>query len=257
MRRLAVILAAGSLIVLAIVATADASTSYIARLGTGNGAARLTVGGPDSVYLNASHLATGSWTETMYRGTCARLSTKIVALPNLEVGSRGSISRTNQLTAAQARVARTGVIRLTHGRMVVCGGYASGAVSSPSASPSPSPTPSPTPTPTPAATPVPTPTPVDPSPGTILLDVSGTGNSTTATIAVPTNWEIDYIYDCTGAGGRGPFSIAVNRGGGSSDTAVSVVGDGGGDAVLQRDRRGTVSLEIGTACDWEVIVVAD
>jgi hypothetical protein len=38
---------------------------------------------------------------------------------------------------------------------------------------------------------------------------------------------------------------------------VSIVGLGGGDAVLQRDRRGSVSLQIASGCDWEVIVVAD
>jgi len=239
LRGLIAVLIGAGLLALVAVATTDASTSYLARFGSGHGAARLSVGGPNSVYVNASSLASGSWTETLDRGACPRPSTKIATLPTLIVGRSGAVARTNTLTSAQASLARAGVIRLARGATVLCGSFASPAVAKPS------PTPSPTPAPT------------DPSAGTVLLDVSGTGTSTTAVIAVPANWEIDYVYDCSGAGMPGPFSITVNRGTGVSDTPVSEVGLSGGDAVLERDRRGSVSLQITSSCSWEVIVIAD
>jgi hypothetical protein len=210
MRRLAILLLCVGLLALASVASVasvDASTSYIARLGSSHGAARLTMGGPNSVYVNASGLTKGAWTETLYQGTCSRLSTRTLTLAPLTVGSGGSIARTNTLTSSQAGLTRAGVIRLTHGAAVVCGSFASRAVPRPSpsysASPSPSPSPSPSysasPSPSrstsPSPTPPPTPTPTDPKAGTVLLDVSGRGASTTAVIAVPANWEIDYVYD--------------------------------------------------------------
>jgi len=239
LRGLTAVLIGAGLLALATVPTTDASTSYIARFGSGHGAARLSVGGPNSVYVNASSLASGSWTETLYRGSCTRLSTKIATLPALIVGRSGAVARTNTLTSSQANLARTGVIRLARGTALLCGGFASPIVARPS------PTPSPTPAPT------------DPSAGTVLLDVTGTGASTTAVITVPANWEIDYVYDCSGAGMPGLFSITVSRGTGVSDTPVSTVGLSGGDAVLQRDRRGSVSLQITSSCSWEVIVIAD
>jgi hypothetical protein len=239
LRQLTVLLIGVSLLALVAVATTDASTSYVARFGSGHGAARLSVGGPNSVYVNASSLASGSWTETLYRGSCTRRSTKIATLPVLIVGRSGAVARTNTLTSSQANLARTGVIRLARGTALLCGGFASPIVARPS------PTPSPTPAPT------------DPSAGTVLLDVSGTGTSTTAVIAVPANWEIDYVYDCTASAIAGSFSITVNRGTGVSDTPVSTAGTSGGDAVLQRDRRGSVSLQITSSCSWEVIVIAD
>ena len=238
MARLVILLASICVLAVAGATSAASSMSYLARLGSSHGAARLTVGTPNSLYVNAKALATGSWAEAIYVGTCTHLSTRIVALPALVVGAGGRIARTNSLTPSQARSARGGVIRLAHGTTSVCGPF---AVTS---APSPSPTPSPTPTP-------------DPSAGTVLLDVSGRGTSTTSRMAVPANWEIDYVYDCTAIGVPGSFSITVDRGGGLSDTPISEAGNGGGDAVVQRNRRGSVSLQINSSCDWEVIVVAD
>ena len=83
--------------------------------------------------------------------------------------------------------------------------------------------------------------------------MQGTGSRTTATIAVPANWEVDYFFDCTVAGS---FSITVTRSGGAVDTLVSQTGMSGSDSVPQVNRRGSVSLQISTACSWYVLVVA-
>jgi predicted lipoprotein with Yx(FWY)xxD motif len=129
-----------------------------------HGAARLTYdpSGRASLYLNAKALAKGPWSEALYVGSCARLSTRVVLFPLLSVGSGGAIGRTNGLNAAQARLLRghAGVVRLAHGSSAVCGALKvvvaptptppTPAPASPSLSPSPSPTsgmpPSPPPT---------------------------------------------------------------------------------------------------------------
>ena len=87
--------------------------------------------------------------------------------------------------------------------------------------------------------------------------MSGRGSSTTQTVTVPANWEIDYLFDCSVQAQVGSFSITVNRGNGVSDTPVSAVSLGDGGSVLQTNRRGSVSLQIASSCDWEVIIVAD
>jgi hypothetical protein len=121
--------------------TAEASSSLTTRLGT-HGAAKLTTGGPNSLYVNLKGLTDGRWAEALYAGTCARLGVRIVALPALVVYA-GLAKRTNTLTAGQALAARLGVIRIARGSTSYCASFRPGSV--------PVPTPTPTPTPTPGA----------------------------------------------------------------------------------------------------------
>jgi len=237
MGRFVALLATAGILALAFAGTADASTSYIARLGTEHGAARLTVGGANTIYVNAKRLSRGTWTEALYRGTCA----KIVGLPALSVGARGSVARTNALTAAQARLARTGVIRLARGSAVACGSFAVPSV--------PKPTSKPTPTPSPTASSA-------PAPGTVLMDVNSRGTAS-ETFQAPPNWEIDYAYDCSNLGQAGTFSVNVYANGQPSGVPVNDWGSSGGSAAVERGLAGSIRLEILTACDWEVLAVAD
>src|SRR3954471_12134817 len=122
---------------------AGASTTVI-RLGS-HGAARLTTGVPNTVYVNLKALSDGSWAEALYAGSCTRLGTRIVALPTLHV-SGGIVRRTDTLTSRQAAAARNGVIRVARGRSIVCASFAR-------PQPSGTPTPTPTATATPSADP--------------------------------------------------------------------------------------------------------
>ena len=80
MRRVLIAVAAVMLLIASFATlTADASGSLTTRLGT-HGAAKLTTGGPNQLYLNVKGLTDGKWAEALYAGTCARLGTKIVSL---------------------------------------------------------------------------------------------------------------------------------------------------------------------------------
>ena len=128
---------AGAVVAFSLLAAlgADASSSAIARFGT-RGAARLTSGGPNTVYVNLKNLANGSWTEVLYKGTCATPGARIRTLPVLTVAG-GIVRRTDTISVSQARVALTGVLRIARGTTAYCAPFGT-AVIAPTASPSPS-----------------------------------------------------------------------------------------------------------------------
>ena len=148
------------------VLTADASSSVVASFGT-RGAAKVTSGGPNTVYVNLKNLPDGTWGEVLYKGTCATLGARILTLPTLTVMA-GVVRRTNTLSVSQAGSAGKGVIRIAMGTTTYCAPFRA-AVATPTATPSrsprpsgpgrtPGPTPTPTATPTSSATGAPTPT---------------------------------------------------------------------------------------------------
>lgn len=210
MRRLVISSGAVAILCLLLVTTADASTSYVTRLPGSHGAARVTSGGPNTLYLNAKKLTPGTWSETLYRGTCAKLSTKILGLPSLTVGASGSVARTNTLTSTQARLARTGVVRLVRRGVAICASFAT-ATAVVAASPSTSPTRTPSsPTPMPSGSTSPSPS-ASSSPGLskLPIDLVGNGNGVTPEFQAPSSWKIGYVFDCTNFGQAGTFSIQV------------------------------------------------
>lgn len=154
---LGVVVASTLLILWSTAATSAVAVSYTTRLGT-HGAAKLTVGGPNKLYVSLRGLSDGRWAEAIYAGTCARLGRRVVALPALVVNA-GTVKRTNSLTASQARAARTGVIRVAKGTTRYCAPFLQPTPPRPTPTPTPpryTPTPSPTPTPTSTATSTPT-----------------------------------------------------------------------------------------------------
>jgi hypothetical protein len=111
--------------------TADAATThgtFTATLSGGHGTAKLTTftSGAGSIQISAQTLARGSWSETIYRGTCSSLGSKVATLPKLAIGSSGTTSRANALTAAQVKLLKDkrAVIRLTLGANIVCATFA-------------------------------------------------------------------------------------------------------------------------------------
>jgi hypothetical protein len=125
--------------------SAAATSSTTVSLGV-HGAAKLTSGGPNAVYVNLKNLGEGRWAEALHAGTCARLGGRIVSLPALVV-INGAAKRTNALTASQAAAARNGVVRIARGSNRYCGSFADAIAGRPVPTPTPTPTPSPTPTP--------------------------------------------------------------------------------------------------------------
>src|ERR1700690_1039125 len=125
--------------------------TLIAGFG-GHGAAKLTYdpAGRASLYENAKALAKGAWSEALYVGSCARLSTRIALFPLLSVGSGGAVARTNALTAAQAKLVQghAAVARPARGSSVVGAALKGVVAATPPPVPAPaSPPPSPSPSP--------------------------------------------------------------------------------------------------------------
>lgn len=116
-------------------AAATTYRTYAGVLSGNHGTAKLTVytSKAGAVTVNAKNMTAGSWTETIYRGTCSSLSTRIALLPRLVVGSSGSITRTTSLTTKEMANLKgyRSVVRLVLGSKAVCAPFA--AVSLPAA----------------------------------------------------------------------------------------------------------------------------
>lgn len=124
-----------ALAMLAVPLTAEAATTSQTVSFGAHGAARLTSGSTNSVYVNLKGLANGRWAEALYVGTCASLGARIVALPALMVTS-GTATRTNPVTAGVATAGRTGVIRIAMTGQTLCAPFAPSTASpSPTTSP--------------------------------------------------------------------------------------------------------------------------
>ena len=120
----------------AVVAVGPASASTVgarwqAKIGSRgvNGTATIAIAtsGAGTVSVSLKGLVpTATYSETLFRGTCSRLSTRLAALPALRTTARGIFARTNALTVAQATLANNGgaVIRLVSGSHVSCGAFA-------------------------------------------------------------------------------------------------------------------------------------
>lgn len=134
MRRAILLLAAFLALTLASSAVTAATTyrSYAGTLSGSHGTARLTVytSRAGSIYISAKTLVAGSWSETIYRGTCSALSTRVVTLPKLVVGSSGKVIRTNSLTTTQMNGLKgyKSVVRMVLGTRVVCAPFAAPSV---------------------------------------------------------------------------------------------------------------------------------
>lgn len=66
-----------------------------------------------------------TYSETLFRGTCSKLSAKLLILPTLKTTASGTFARTNALTSAQASLLNNGgaVIRLVSASHVDCGAF--------------------------------------------------------------------------------------------------------------------------------------
>ena len=105
----------------------------------------------------------------------------------------------------------------------------------------------------PAPAPAPAPAPHVP---TILLQVSGSGTKSTQTFSAPTNWTLEYTYDCTSfSGGTGNFQVFIQKaaGGYSALTPVNQLGASGSDTEYYHSG-GQLYLEVNSECSWTVTV---
>ncbi len=126
MPRAASLLCALLLVALA-AAPAQAATTYktySASFSGSHGTTKLTVytNRAGSLALSPKTMTAGTWAVAIWRGTCSALSSKIVTLPNLAIGSSRAATRTNAIsTTIMSRLkGYKAAIRLTRGSSVVC-----------------------------------------------------------------------------------------------------------------------------------------
>ena len=104
-----------------------------------------------------------------------------------------------------------------------------------------------------APVPVPTPTPAPHQP-IVLLQLKGNGTKSTQTFTAPSNWTLDYTYDCSSfMGGRGNFQVYIFNADGSMSYAngVNQLGSGGSDTEYYH-QGGSLYLEVNSECSWTV-----
>jgi hypothetical protein len=124
--RAASLLVALLLVAFAAVPAQAATTykSYSATFSGSHGTTRLTVytNRAGSLALSPKTMTAGTWGVAIWRGTCSALSSKIVTLPNLAIGSSRAATRTNAIsTTIMSRLkGYKAAIRLTRGSSVVC-----------------------------------------------------------------------------------------------------------------------------------------
>ncbi len=106
------------------------------------------------------------------------------------------------------------------------------------------------PTPAPTAVPTPAPTPAPPAAPVVLLDMTGNGIKTSPRFVAPSDWTIEYSYNCTSFGFNGNFAIMVE--GDTFDVAANALGMKGQD-VANEHSGGNVYLSINSECTWHVV----
>jgi hypothetical protein len=103
------------------------------------------------------------------------------------------------------------------------------------------------------------PTPTTTVPFAISQVHTGTGPATLADFTVPANtteWDIDWVYDCSKTGGTGAFGISVvGHGSAANTTDAGVTQSGKGlSGIAKNYDTGTFNLKVASACKWTVRV---
>ena len=120
------------------------TTGWTAKIGTSgsNGSVALAVSGTSgSIKLSLTKLSKStSLPVTLYRGTCAAVGTKVLALAAVRTSSSGAASRTNVLTASAVRAINSAtngagkmVVRIGSGGPAKCGAFAKRSLRGPQA----------------------------------------------------------------------------------------------------------------------------
>ena len=121
----------GAFLIVAPASAATVGAQWLARVGpagaNGTATIRVDTSGAGGITLTLRGLARRApYAATLYRGTCAARSAKIVALPSLKTSASGTFVRTSALTPSQAAVVNTGsaALWLAAGGHVICGTFA-------------------------------------------------------------------------------------------------------------------------------------
>jgi hypothetical protein len=99
--------------------------------------------------------------------------------------------------------------------------------------------------------------------GTVLLTRSGSGTASTGTFTAPTNWNLQWSYDCSSfLGGKGNFIVTVEQNPHSGtmaqlqDTPINQLGTSGSGTEHYHYGGGGVYLSVDSECTWTVTAAA-
>jgi hypothetical protein len=83
--------------------------------------------------------------------------------------------------------------------------------------------------------------------------MSGTGNRTTPSVALPAKWSLVWKFSCTDPTTRRPFGVAVSIDGGPSHSVTDQTGlEGGGYHPFTKG--GPTTFTVTTSCNWNLLV---
>ncbi len=87
----------------------------------------------------------------------------------------------------------------------------------------------------------------------VLLQVSGNGQKSTQTFTAPSNWTMDYTYDCSSFGMRGNFQVYVYNANGTMAllSGPNELGTSGSDTEYYH-QGGQFYLEVNSECSWTI-----
>lgn len=93
----------------------------------------------------------------------------------------------------------------------------------------------------------------------VLLDVTGSGTTTTQKFTAPGDWNLAWSYDCSSFfGGTGVFQAYIYNGDGSLSLQNSLVNQLGanGHGVEHYHHGGTFYLVVNSVCSWHITATA-
>jgi len=94
----------------------------------------------------------------------------------------------------------------------------------------------------------------------VLYQQSGSGTASTANFTAPTNWNIEWTYNCASFGYKGNFAVSISQAGTGSmaslgDVPINQLGMSGS-GVQHYHYGGKLYLAVNSECDWTLKVVS-
>ena len=110
-----------------------------------------------------------------------------------------------------------------------------------------------------AATPTTTPRTTTTAASAVLYQQSGSGTASTPNFTTPTNWSIDWTYDCSAFGSQGNFAVEVEQAGTGTmasiaDLPITQLG-ASGSGVQSYHYGGKLYLSVDSECAWTIKAV--
>ncbi len=92
--------------------------------------------------------------------------------------------------------------------------------------------------------------------GAPFFTLSGSGTKTSAPFAAPSQWQLQYTYDCSSSlGGSGNFQVWLYNGSNPAGVPVNELGSSGASSSYVYEGGPAMHVEVISACDWSITAV--